>query len=84
MDRSGRLMKVGVRGGKMVVVRPEDDHGVPSYGPDRPRTYVYRRPGRRVGCAAPRSAPRKWTRETCSGAPPVRRSARFALRSAGR
>ena len=39
------LMKVGVRRGKIVVVRPEDDHGAPSYGPGRPRTYVYRRAG---------------------------------------
>ncbi|BBZ76757.1 endonuclease 8 1 [Mycolicibacterium anyangense] len=39
------LMKVGVRRGKIVVVRPEHDHGAPSYRPDRPRTYVYRRAG---------------------------------------
>ncbi|MGK8503868.1 Fpg/Nei family DNA glycosylase [Nocardia asiatica] len=39
------LMRVGVRVGKMVVVRPEHDHGAPSYAPDRPRTYVYRRAG---------------------------------------
>ena len=39
------LMKVGVRRGKIVVVRSEDDHGAPSYGPGRPRTYVYRRAG---------------------------------------
>ena len=39
------LMKVGVRRGKIVVVRSEDDHGAPSYAPDRPRTYVYRRAG---------------------------------------
>ena len=39
------LMKVGVRRGKIVVVRVEDDHGAPSYAPDRPRTYVYRRAG---------------------------------------
>ncbi|MGB5150973.1 MAG: DNA-formamidopyrimidine glycosylase family protein [Mycobacterium sp.] len=39
------LMKVGVRRGKIVAIRPEDDHGAPSYGPDRPRTYVYRRAG---------------------------------------
>ncbi|MGA8251316.1 MAG: zinc finger domain-containing protein [Mycobacterium sp.] len=39
------LMKVGLRGGKIVVVRPEHDHGPPSYLPDRPRTYVYRRAG---------------------------------------
>jgi endonuclease-8 len=39
------LMKVGFRRGKIVVVRPEDDHGLPSYGPGRPRTYVYRRAG---------------------------------------
>jgi len=39
------LMKVGVRRGKIVVIRPEHDHGAPSYGPGRPRTYVYRRAG---------------------------------------
>ena len=39
------LMKVGVRRGKIITVRPEHDHGVPSYGPGRPRTYVYRRAG---------------------------------------
>ncbi|WP_327144414.1 Fpg/Nei family DNA glycosylase [Nocardia sp. NBC_01327] len=39
------LMKVGVRRGVMVVVRPDDDHGAPSYAADRPRTYVYRRAG---------------------------------------
>jgi endonuclease-8 len=46
------LMKVGVRRGVIVVVRPEDDHGAPSYAPGRPRTYVYRRasePCRRCG-----------------------------------
>ncbi|MCW2685456.1 MAG: formamidopyrimidine-DNA glycosylase [Mycobacterium sp.] len=39
------LMKVGLRRGKIVVMRPEDDHGAPSYRPGRPRTYVYRRAG---------------------------------------
>ncbi|WP_102142387.1 Fpg/Nei family DNA glycosylase [Mycobacterium hubeiense] len=39
------LMKVGLRRGKIIVVRPEHDHGAPSYAPDRPRTYVYRRAG---------------------------------------
>lgn len=39
------LMKIGVRRGKIVVVRPEHDHGAPSYRPGRPRTYVYRRAG---------------------------------------
>ncbi|MBL1078591.1 Fpg/Nei family DNA glycosylase [Nocardia sp. 2] len=39
------LMKVGVQRGVMVVVRPEHDHGAPSYAADRPRTYVYRRVG---------------------------------------
>lgn len=39
------LMKVGVRRGRMIVVRPEDDHGAPAYRPKRPRTYVYRRTG---------------------------------------
>jgi len=48
------LMKIGVRRGKIVVVRPEHDHGPPSYAPNRPRTYVYRRAGEpcRV-CATP-------------------------------
>ncbi|RDI63795.1 Fpg/Nei family DNA glycosylase [Nocardia pseudobrasiliensis] len=39
------LMRIGVRRGKMHVVRPEHDHGAPSYATDRPRTYVYRRVG---------------------------------------
>jgi len=39
------LMKVGVRRGKIVVMRPEHDHGPPPYAPNRPRTYVYRRAG---------------------------------------
>jgi endonuclease-8 len=39
------LMKIGLRRGKIIVVRPEHDHGAPSYLPDRPRTYVYRRAG---------------------------------------
>jgi endonuclease VIII len=39
------LMKIGLRRGKIVTVRPEHDHGPPSYRPGRPRTYVYRRAG---------------------------------------
>ena len=39
------LMRIGVRRGRIHVVRPEDDHGPGSYAPDRPRTYVYRRAG---------------------------------------
>ena len=39
------LMKVGVRRGRIIVIRPEDYHGPPAYGPRRPRTYVYRRAG---------------------------------------
>lgn len=39
------LMKVGVRRGRIIVVRPEHDHGSTAYGPRRPRTYVYRRTG---------------------------------------
>jgi endonuclease VIII len=39
------LMKIGLRGGKIIVVRPEHDNGPPSYRPGRPRTYVYRRAG---------------------------------------
>ncbi len=40
-----QLMRVGYRRGKIHVVRPEHDHGPPSYRPGRPRTYVYRRAG---------------------------------------
>ncbi|WP_421845002.1 Fpg/Nei family DNA glycosylase [Mycobacterium sp.] len=52
------LMTVGLRRGKIVVVRPEHDHGLPSYGPGRPRTYVYRRAGEpcRVCAATVRTA----------------------------
>ena len=39
------LMQIGLRRGKIIVVRPEHDHGAPAYGPGRPRTYVYRRAG---------------------------------------
>lgn len=39
------LMRVGVRRGRIIVIRPEDDHGASAYGPKRPRTYVYRRTG---------------------------------------
>src|ERR1700739_476201 len=38
-------MKVGLRGDKIIVVRPEHAHGPPSYLPGRPRTYVCRRAG---------------------------------------
>ncbi|OBA88925.1 DNA glycosylase [Mycobacteriaceae bacterium 1482268.1] len=39
------LMKVGLRRGRIITVEREDDHGLPSYRPGRPRTYVYRRAG---------------------------------------
>ncbi|MGV0835131.1 Fpg/Nei family DNA glycosylase [Mycolicibacterium thermoresistibile] len=39
------LMHVGLRRGKIHVVRREHDHGPPAYAPGRPRTYVYRRTG---------------------------------------
>jgi len=39
------MMRVALRRGRIVTVRPEDDHGAPSYAPGRPRTYVYRRAG---------------------------------------
>src|SRR6476659_3170601 len=49
------LMKVGFRRGKIVVVRREDDHGLPSYAPGRrPRTYVYRRAGEPCRICGPR------------------------------
>jgi endonuclease-8 len=48
------LMRIGLRRGKIVTVRTEHDFGLPSFGPGRPRTYVYRRAGEpcRV-CATP-------------------------------
>jgi endonuclease-8 len=44
--------------GRIIVVRPEHDHGSPAYGPKRPRTYVYRRTGEpcRICGAAIRTA----------------------------
>lgn len=39
------LMRIGVRRGRIHVVRPDDDHGPAAYARDRPRTYVYRRGG---------------------------------------
>jgi endonuclease-8 len=39
------LMKVGVRRGRIIVIRPEDDHGPAGYRLRGPRTYVYRRAG---------------------------------------
>lgn len=39
------LMRIGLRRGKILVVRPDHDRGAPSYAPGRPRTYVYRRAG---------------------------------------
>lgn len=48
------LMEVGVRRGRIHVVRPEDDHGAPSYATKRPRTYVYRRAGEKCRiCGTP-------------------------------
>lgn len=37
------LMGIGLRRGKILVVRPEHNRGAPSYASGRPRTYVYRR-----------------------------------------
>ena len=52
------LMKVGVRRGRIITIRPEHDHGAaPSYGPRRPRMYVYRRTGEECRvCGGPVSA----------------------------
>ena len=51
------LMKIGVRRGRIITVRDEDDHGAPSYGPRRPRSYVYRRAGQPCRlCGTPVSA----------------------------
>ncbi len=71
------LMKVGVRrGGRIHVVRPEDDHGAPSYAANRPRTYVYRRAGgSRVASAVHRSCSPNSMRARSIGAPSARRDA---------
>jgi endonuclease-8 len=51
------LMKIGVRRGRIITVRDEHDHGAPSYGPGRPRHYVYRRAGEPCRlCGTPVSA----------------------------
>ncbi len=60
------LMKLGVRKGRIITVRDEDDarrivdgidDGAPAYGPRRPRTYVYRRAGQPCRlCGTPVSA----------------------------
>lgn len=51
------LMKIGVRRGRIITVRDEHDHGAPSYGPRRPRSYVYRRAGEPCRlCGTPVSA----------------------------
>ena len=47
------LMKVGVRRGKIIVVRPEHDHGAPSYAPKAGRAPTSTgAPANRAGCAA--------------------------------
>lgn len=48
------LMGIGLRRGRILTMRPEDDHGMPSYRKGRPRSYVYRRAGEpcRI-CATP-------------------------------
>ncbi len=38
------LMKIGVRRGRIITIRPGDDHG-DTYAAGRPRSYVYRRQG---------------------------------------
>ena len=65
-------MKVGLRRGKIITVRPEHDHGAPSYRPGRPRTYVYRRAGEPCRVCGTRSAPPSWRAATSSGARPAR------------
>ena len=67
------LMKVGFRRGKIIVVRPEDDHGaavVRAQAGPAPTSTAAR--ASRAGCAARRSAPRCWRAATCSGARPAR------------
>ncbi|MCG5432460.1 Fpg/Nei family DNA glycosylase [Mycobacterium sp. MYCO198283] len=48
------LMKVGLRRGRIITIRTEDDRGAPSWRPGGPRHYVYRRTGEpcRI-CATP-------------------------------
>lgn len=65
------LMKVGVRRGQIITVRPEDDHGAPRTAPAGPAPTSTAVPASRAGSAAPRSAPPCWRAATCSGARPA-------------
>ena len=65
-------MKVGLRRGKIIVVRPEHDHGPPSYAPGRPRTYVYRRAGEPCRVCGTTIRTADWKAEMSFGAPPVK------------
>ncbi len=67
------LMKVGVRRGKIIMVRPEHDHGAPSYAP-RPSAHLRLPPRRRAvpGVRHDRCAPPNSKAATCSGARPAR------------
>ena len=71
------LMKVGVRRGKIVTMRPEDDHGA-AVVRARPAAHL-RLPARRRSVPGLRHAdPHRgdWRRATCSGARPARPDAR--------
>ena len=67
------LMKIGFRRGKIVVVRPEDDHGA-AVVRARAATHLCLPPGRRSvpGVRHHGAAPRSWRAATCSGARPAR------------
>ena len=66
------LMKVGVRRGKIIVVRPEHDHGRrPTCRTGRAPTSTAA-PANPAGCAGRRSAPPNSKVATCSGARPAR------------
>ena len=62
------LMKVGVRRGRIIVVRPEHDHGAPAYGRGGRAPTCTGAPVSPAGCAGWRCAPRRWRGATCSGA----------------
>ncbi|EUA18187.1 formamidopyrimidine-DNA glycosylase H2TH domain protein [Mycobacterium xenopi 3993] len=61
------LMKIGLRRGQIIVVRPEHDCGAPSYLPDRPAPMCTAVPESHAGSARRPSSPPSWRAAMCFG-----------------